>query len=352
MVNDDLFMQKLIQLLDDESFNRWIKNEANQSEQEYWNEWLSEKNENPELVFAAKKFLNISFVEEEVPDVEYEFNKLEKQIANEEFIRSTHPLVQIRNIFYKHSYAVAASFVLIFTILTWFLINQFKEIETREIYSTLKTNYGEKKSLTLTDGSKIILNVNSSITYKPFSEKNDITEVQLQGEAYFDIVHNPNGKERKFRVHTNDGLVEVLGTKFTVESRKQYTQVVLSAGKVRVSLEDNEKKVIKYYLMKPGELTKFSSQENIFEIAKVNPEVYSSWINNRLIFDNTPLSVIKNRIENTYGVEVVIKDEKLLEQTFSGSIGDYDLQSLLKGLSTTLKMKIKKEGNLILISKY
>lgn len=352
MINDDLFMQKLVELLDDQSFNRWIKNEANQSEQEYWNKWFLEKNENQELVFAAKKFLNISFMEEEIPEIEYEFHKLEKQIANEEFIQSTHPLIQIRNIFYKHSYAVAASFVLIFTLLTWFLINQFKEIETKEIYSTLKTNYGEKKSLTLLDGSKIILNVNSSITYNFFPEENDITEVQLQGEAYFDIVHNPNGKERKFRVHTNDGFVEVLGTKFTVESRKQYTQVVLSAGKVRVSLEDNEKKVVKYYLMKPGELTKLSSQENIFEITKVNPEVYSSWINNRLIFDDTPLSVIKNRIENTYGVEVIIRDEKLLEQKFSGSIGDYDLQSLLKGLSTTLKMKIKKEGNIIVITKY
>ncbi|GAB6283393.1 MAG: FecR domain-containing protein [Ignavibacterium sp.] len=352
MVNDDLFIQKLNELLNDESFNRWIKNEANEMEQEYWNEWLSEEKENQELVFTAKKFLNISFIEEEKPDVEYEFHKLEKQIANEEFIQATHPLVQIRNIFYKHSYAVAASFVLVFTILTWFLINQFKEIETKEIYSTLKTNYGEKKSLTLADGSKIILNVNSSITYNPFSEENDITEVQLQGEAYFDIVHNPNGRARKFRVHTNDGLIEVLGTKFTVESRKEYTQVVLSVGKVKVSLENNEKKVVKYYLMKPGELTKFSSQENIFEIAKVNPEVYSSWINNQLIFDNTPLSVIKNRIENTYGVEVIINDEKLLEQRFSGSIGDYDLQSLLKGLSTTLKMKIKKEGNIIVISKY
>lgn len=352
MTNDDFIMQKLMELLDDESFNRWIKNEANELEKEYWDKWLSEKNENRELFLEAKKFLNLSFVEEETPDVEYEFHKLEKQIVNEEFIQSTHPLIQIKNVFYKHSYAAAAGFVLIFTFLILFLINQFNEIETGKTYSTLKTNYGEKKSLTLTDGSKIILNVNSSITFNRSSDGNKITEVQLQGEAYFDIVHNPNGRERKFKVHTNDGVVEVLGTKFVVESRKEYSQVVLSTGKVRVSLEDNEKKVVNYYLMKPGELTKFSSQKNIFEIEKVNPEVYSSWINNRLIFDNTPLSVIKNRIENTYGVKVVIKDEKLLKQKFSGSIGDYDLQSLLKGLSTTLNMNIKKEGDIIIIAEY
>jgi ferric-dicitrate binding protein FerR (iron transport regulator) len=77
--------------------------------------------------------------------------------------------------------------------------------------------------------------------------------------------------------------------------------------------------------------------------------VYTSWRNNRLLFDDTSLLEIKSILESTYGLTVIVEDESLLEKRLYGSAPSNDITLLLKGLERSLGNQISIEGKLVTI---
>jgi ferric-dicitrate binding protein FerR (iron transport regulator) len=116
------------------------------------------------------------------------------------------------------------------------------------------THYGETARIKLPDGSMVVLNAHSTLTYNDWSE-GQTREVWLNGEAFFEVQkkHDATGRV-KFVVHTGDLNVEVLGTRFNVSNRGLRTQIVLEEGKVRLRYEQETEKVID---MQPGELVEY-----------------------------------------------------------------------------------------------
>ncbi len=76
----------------------------------------------------------------------------------------------------------------------------------------------------------------TKLRYAPEQFSTDTIEVWLDGEGYFSIRRNPQGPHRSFIVHTSEGNVEVLGTKFNVNTRDQQTNVVLEEGRINLEL--------------------------------------------------------------------------------------------------------------------
>jgi ferric-dicitrate binding protein FerR (iron transport regulator) len=103
------------------------------------------------------------------------------------------------------------------------------------------------------------------------------------------------------------------------------------------------------YRMSPGELAQFSRSGAAIEVAKVNPEVYTSWTKSNLRFDDTSLSEIIWRIEQTYGVDVFVRDKSLLSKKISGSIQNNDLNVFLKALSELLHTTVEQKSTTIII---
>jgi transmembrane sensor len=206
-------------------------------------------------------------------------------------------------------------------------------------FYTVKTNYGETKKITLPDGSKVVLNANSILKYK----KENTREVWIQGEAFFSVVHTKNNE--KFLVRTLDNLsVQVLGTTFNVYNRKSKVKVVLNSGKIKLQLEGKSDVV-----MKPGELAEFKNSEQTYYIKDVDPSIYTSWTNKKLIFKNTPVREIAKLIEDTYGVEVIVSEARLNNQKVSGTIINENLDGLLYAVSETVEMKVLKEKDRIIL---
>jgi ferric-dicitrate binding protein FerR (iron transport regulator) len=87
----------------------------------------------------------------------------------------------------------------------------------------------------------------------------------------------------------------------------------------------------------------FSKRSRRIHLKTVNPDVYTSWTTSKLIFDHTPLAVIKNRLENTFGIHVVICGDSLAQKPLSGSIRNESLSFIVsavaKALHTTSTIK-------------
>jgi ferric-dicitrate binding protein FerR (iron transport regulator) len=103
--------------------------------------------------------------------------------------------------------------------------------------------------------------------------------------------------------------------------------------------------------MKPGELIEFSRQKEALVKKTVDPEMYSSWKNNKLIFDNTSMHEIAEMIESTYGLQVKFQDRKIASRTLTGVLPTDNIDILLLALSKSFNVAIRKNSNQIIISK-
>ena len=219
--------------------------------------------------------------------------------------------------------------------------------------SEISTKNGSKTNIVLPDGSKVWLNAGSKITYdKVFGEQ--LREVTLTGEAYFDVVHNA---ERPFIIHTRAMDIKVLGTEFNVKSYpgEKTTETSLIRGSIEVTLRDkraeriilkpNEKLVVsneipeektatpkKARMLKHtpiinlGTLNYFSLDSTVLE---------TSWVNNRLIFEDESFEEIALKMSRWYGVNFLFNDEQVKNLRFTGNFRNETVWEALTAMQIT-----------------
>ena len=208
------------------------------------------------------------------------------------------------------------------------------------------TAFGETRTVMLPDGSTVILNGNSEITYPSKWNEGGSRNVSLDGEAYFQVIHTKD--HRRFTVKTSDDFsIQVLGTRFVLSKRKSGTRVVLNEGRVQCNLGKDEKDTL---VLRPGELVEFSKKSSQYTRKKVQPSLYSAWKDHLLVFDNTPLKDVTTILEETYGLVVKADHQKLLERKISGSVPTGNIRILLEGIAETCNVKVRQEDNNIYIS--
>jgi transmembrane sensor len=205
-----------------------------------------------------------------------------------------------------------------------------------EEMAVIRTGYGEIKNILLPDSSLVILNANSSLRIPSAWAENGGREVWLEGEAYFQV-QKEAATAAKFVVHTKEVDVEVLGTKFNVNTRRQRAVVSLEEGKVRLSMNGIVTSVMEKkagLVMRPGQVAEVDEDLQ----AKVNEDkdvaTLSGWSRHEFHFDHTSLGEIAHLIQDTYGYEMVVEDSVMLEKQISdaGGVRVSDVRDLVKVL--------------------
>ncbi len=222
--------------------------------------------------------------------------------------------------------------------------------------SQISTKNGFKTNLILPDGSKVWLNAGSSLTYDSSYGKN-LREVALSGEAFFDVVKN---KDKPFIIHASKINVRVLGTEFNVRAypTDKTTEASLIRGSIEVTFKDKPSKKI---ILKPNEkivvdndrylkdiLTNSHpiSQEKIHEIPGVDVKkltyenktgtiIETSWVENKLIFQDESFDDLARQLERWYGVSIVFKNDRLKENRLTGSFKNETVRQALDALKFT-----------------
>jgi ferric-dicitrate binding protein FerR (iron transport regulator) len=184
-------------------------------------------------------------------------------------------------------------------------------------YTELDVESGPRMShATLPDGTKVVLNASTKFHF-PDQFDEHIREVFLDGEAFFEVVHQ---EERPFIVHTSRQKISVLGTTFNVMDYQEddYAITTLVSGSVELQSIGADQEPGATYRLKPNQqafLNKTTS-ELTTENLKIDPD--RTWINKMYHFRDEPLSRIMQRLEKIYGIKIDITDEALKDDTYTG----------------------------------
>jgi len=207
----------------------------------------------------------------------------------------------------------------------------------------IRTGYGELKDILLPDSSVVVLNSNSSLRIPQQWAESGGRQVWLEGEAYFKVQKMPSTVQ-KFVVHTRQVDVEVLGTRFNVNTRRQRAVVSLEEGKVRLSMNGVTTSVLEKraaLVMRPGQVAEVDEDLQ----ARVNEEkdvaTLSGWSRHEFHFDNTSLAEVGRLIQDTYGYNMIVADSSMLEVKISGDLRVADLRELVKVLEASFGYTIR-----------
>jgi transmembrane sensor len=319
--------------LEDRSFVNWVE-ETNDDDIAFWEAWLSVHKDKKSLVkdaVAIIKGLRFKPAEMQPEKVETALSILNARI--DERLKSS---VRTRRMgFTLVFWRVTAGIGLFF--ISYFLVNSY--LKPEEIVH--RTAFGEQLDLTLVDGTQVVLNANSTLSYFTGRDR----EVWLNGEAFFEV-EKKMVRPVKFVVHTADLDVEVLGTSFNVNSLQGRTEVMLKEGKVKLNLKNGQEET-----MEPGELISFSAKEN--KVLKkedgVPSELYTAWKDGTLIFKEISLREAMRKIEATYGVVVIFADEALEDKIISVAVPTENLDICINAFQKSMDIEIKKENNQLII---
>ncbi|HEX9511971.1 MAG TPA: FecR domain-containing protein [Puia sp.] len=267
--------------------------------------------------------------------------------AVESAIRQPSEVIPVRSIPWGRVFTAAASMIAVaFGI--WYIGTR---TGTPQL-SVLKTGYGEVKNILLPDSSVVILNANSSLRIQQQWTDGDSRQVWLEGEAYFKVQKKASTRQ-KFVVHTRELDVEVLGTKFNVNTRRQHSIVSLEEGKVQLSVHGNVQSVIEKkasMVLRPGQVVTLDESLQV----KINEDkdvaAHSGWSRNEFHFDNTPLLEVARLIEDTYDYKMEARDTSLFRLSISGDLRAANVQELVKVLEVTLKLNMRIQNKTIYIT--
>lgn len=230
---------------------------------------------------------------------------------------------------------------------TEFSMELFSEVTSpKQVEQTLSDGYcvvstpaATTTLVTLSDGTRVMLNANSTLEYPASFDDAEVREVRLKGEAHFEVTKNPH---RPFVVKAGEMQTQVLGTIFDVKAyRKDAPKVTLMQGKVKVSNADTEVE------MRPGQTATLQADKIV--VSKASPSA-SDWLEGDFDMDQVTLAEAMSDIGAWYNKTVVFQSQanmdKLIHFRFSRRAS---LQEIITALNEMGVAKVRIEKGKIMV---
>lgn len=272
----------------------------------------------------------------------------------------------------KMTLAIAGILIIFGSWKIFFTKNPAEKIITNAI-SSVTTKNGNRTKITLPDGSSVWLNVGSKLDYDPALFNKQVREVYLSGEAFFEVIKNP---EKPFLVNAENMLVKVLGTSFNLKSYpgEKKSEASLIHGSIEVTIPGKplEKHILspneKFVVSNTGNIIQKSQAkstgiekpeskkpETIFSIEKINylPEkniiLETAWVDNRLEFRSESFQDVAKKMERWYDVHISFTSKKMEEKILTGSFENETIEQALEALKIAESFHYRIEGKKIII---
>ena len=211
------------------------------------------------------------------------------------------------------------------------------------VYNKLEIPRGGEFCLTLSDGTRVWLNSETSIQY-PVAFGAKERRVFVQGEAYFEVAKDAN---KPFTVQFMSSSVTVLGTSFNIRAypEEKQSQTTLAEGSVRIYSPGSS------MLLKPGEQVEVNALSGGMVKREVEVKSFTSWKDGRFVFEQQPLEDIMRTLERWYDIRVIFKDEGAKRISLSGNMKRYgDFSQVMKMLQMTGDVRFELHGNDVYIT--
>jgi transmembrane sensor len=303
---------------------RYLNGDCSGQEVEELYSWINQHEENKEI------FNQIKDTWDSVSRIDF---STEKQLT--QFYKNQSERKKVFKLSYWKQ-AVAAAAVLAIGLLSGILfMHNNQKIDDHEV--VFNVPFGSKSSVTLADGSIVILNSGSTITYKEGNQKNG-RKVHLSGEAFFDV--EPD-KKSPFLVYTDDFTIEVTGTSFNVcaYSDNPFSSATLAEGSVSLTFNRSGQS----FNLKPGERMRFDRESNRYSLLAVDVEPEVAWKDDDFIFRNMAFPELSRRLERWYDVKLTFEAPELKEFTYSGRFKNQEtIWQVLDALKLTTPLDYKR----------
>lgn len=207
---------------------------------------------------------------------------------------------------------------------------------------TFWVNDGVKGTIVLPDSTEVMLNSGSRLTlaegFSPASR-----EVTLSGEAYFRVRAD---KSSPFYIRTDKGVsVKVTGTEFNLCCYPMQKDLRLSLVKGSVDLVSGNKLLCS---MTEGRQVSVADGKVMNE--KAADVVSTAWTSGNLMFEDTPMTEVLQRLERWYGVEITVTDQRVYASSFTGDFNSESIQQVLELLRITSNIDYQYIDNKVTLS--
>ena len=323
-------------LLKDKPFLKWL-NSTNQEDKSLLEEELKIKHPENNIIADAEQvakgfhFKKVESSDQQVHDSWDAFTQKLEMNSNSSK-RRIHPI--------RRRLIRIAAAILLLVIGAWGFQTYFSTAKM----IVEKTDFGETKTITLPDGSSIILNTNSSITYRSDFLKQKNRSVKLEGEAYFEVTKQPS--ETSFIVQMPDVDIKVIGTAFNCNSKRSRSIISLSQGNIQLIKDKNTQQ----HLI-AGQTAWLSKDKKQFQIIQHQTNYWTSWITQEWAFgEGIAMSEVLQRIQETFGLSYEVKDVSILKKKASGDVSIESKEVLFEALSILLDVEIVQKNNQIILT--
>ena len=316
----------------DESFHNWVRH-SDEDDWKFWESWLSDHPDKMQEVNQAKRIVKtISFKDKSFS--KDEINAIWQKIKSETKETDART-VRFNPWRYLRIAAVIVPFVIASVLFLFFREIPVTNESVTQVEIVKQNPKGEKRTVFFSDGSKVILNAESKISYlKPFSINERV--IRLEGEAFFEVTPDRN---RPFVVKSGSLETRVLGTSFNVKAypNDKRIEVAVKTGSVSVeSLRQNPaKKHDELIVLSPREMASYSLETNRTTITEYDPLKVLAWSEGILYFDDATIEEFVTAVERWYGVEIIVDRDKPIAKGITGTFKDESLDQILEGTKGT-----------------
>ena len=205
------------------------------------------------------------------------------------------------------------------------------QISVNQVYNEIYSSFDAITKVSLPDGSNVWLNHSSTLKY-PAMFQGDSRRVELTGEGYFEVAHNP---KIPFIVKAGEIEIKALGTTFNIMAYPDEERIETSLinGMVELQRENPDGKVIPLLKMKPTDLAIFQKNNNEISTRTIEDDRYFSWKDGKLVFNKEPIGEVVKKLSRWYNVDIQIKDPELLEFTYTATFVHETLPQVMELLA-------------------
>ena len=203
---------------------------------------------------------------------------------------------------------------------------------------TLATTVGQRDSLRLPDGSRVVLGPASRLVVAAGYGDEERT-VELSGEAFFDVAHD---ERRPFVVRAGGASVRDLGTAFVVRSAGDEVRVAVTEGAVLLGAADARSAPVRLDAGDRGALRPSGAPEVARGVVTADDV---AWTQGRLVFRDAPLAEVAVALRRWYGVELTVADEALAGRTLTAEFTGEPVERVLEVVGLALGARVERRGD-------
>ncbi|MBC8052290.1 MAG: FecR domain-containing protein [Sphingobacteriaceae bacterium] len=313
--------------MDEELLIKFLLGETSSEENEQVDQWIAASPSNKKRFEQVKLIWNTSknLASTSTIDEHAAWGRFQEKVSEQK-------VLVIKPRFQSYWLKIAA--VLIFGLGFWgiYFLNNSSG------YTTLRAD-AEVRNETLPDGTNLTINKHTKLSYaSDFDEKERNVRLE-QGEVFFKVTRN---EAKPFIIQAGEVRVRVLGTSFNVKHTGSQTEVIVETGLVRVKLAADSVE------LRPNQKVRISSTGTLTVLSNTD-QLYNYYITKQLVADNTPLWRVIEVLNEIYGAEISIEDDRIRNLPLNATFKEESLDTILNVICDTFRLKMIRRGNKIIL---